>query len=435
MLGARSGSRSPRAALGVGAVPRLALGALAVPVVLVVLVVLGACGAARPEARPGARVEGPRERARLASPVSSSTPVGARAARAGEVEPAAPSSAPSPALAATPPGVLDAERERVDLPAGASLVHVTVEPGTLASLVVSGPRDALLGVTLVVPPALAHVTRRAPLLEDGLLPRTLSFVVPEGVTRISVLVDAKEPVTLARSASTLPDAPALDLALLERVRLGKAKPPAPRKVSEGQDLVGLPVPSSRAEGYFLEAPARYTFVRADVAALLLEAFRLTSKRFGRDPIGVGDATQWDGHRPASDLGKPRHISHEGGRDVDVALPASDHETSTVRRHCEGVVTDKGIQLCAPGTIRGVDTARLAFFVAVLVDLGWPPVEKVLTDEVYVREIMRELVALRGKRLISQAALDRLTDDSTLRASPWHTDHVHLRFVGPAGRAR
>jgi hypothetical protein len=199
-------------------------------------------------------------------------------------------------------------------------------------------------------------------------------------------------------------------------------------------LIGLPVPSGQDDGYLLQAPGRYQFLRVDVARALLAALRQTRRRFRRDPIAIADISQWDGRRPASDLGAPRHISHEGGRDVDLALPATEGWTSTVQAHCDGVFTGPDVWVCIPGTARGVDSLRLAYFLGLLLD--GPPagtVTRIFTDEVYIRDIRQAIRTLQERRWIRQAGVEGLLDDRVLRASAWHTDHVHVRFGGPAAQ--
>lgn len=201
-------------------------------------------------------------------------------------------------------------------------------------------------------------------------------------------------------------------------------------------LVGLPAPASRDDGYLLQSPARYQFLRADVAHALLATFKKVRVRFRRDPIAVADISQWDGLRPATDLGKPRHISHEGGRDVDLALPADDGNPSIVRAHCDGVLVEADAQGCAPGTVRGLDALRLAFLLGFLFDMDPPGrIERVFTDDAFIREIRRATQELKARRWIKDAGLEGLHNDDIMRASPWHTDHIHIRFSGPPATSR
>jgi hypothetical protein len=339
--------------------------------------------------------------------------------------------------------------------AGRSIVEVFVPASSFVSIGVFGSRHALLGFDVVdvvaapaeepAPPpegapaapipavvaapaeepalfqaALASLRARRPLDEDSLLPRFVSFRSPPLPCTVRILVDAAEPVDLQRVATAAVDVEPLP-------EKGHRYRPAP------SPTIGFPLPATRDEGYFLQSPARYQFARADVIASLLVAFRRTRARFRRDPIAIADISQWDGVRPATDLGMPRHISHEGGRDVDIALAASDELPSTVRAHCTGVLVEEGVQGCGPGTARGFDASRTAYFLGVLFETA-PPVEKIFIDDVYLREVRKAAEKLHQRRLLKDASFEGLSDDAIVRPSPWHTDHFHVRFAGPPGKA-
>jgi hypothetical protein len=286
--------------------------------------------------------------------------------------------------------------------------------------------DAFLGFDVVAPWSLGRLRAHGALDEDGILPRILSFRAPVDERPLTLVVDVSAPVELRRIAVDPSDPQ------------WQAEPligPAIRRKHRTWPLVGLPVPEGRDDGYLLQSPGRYQFLRLDIANLLLSALRQTRVRFRRDPIAISDISQWDGVRPASDLGRPRHISHEGGRDVDLALPADDGEPSTVRPHCAGVLIEADVQGCAPGTVRGFDALRLAYLLGLLMD--GPPdlkVERVFTDAVYVIEIRRAAETLRERRWIKPEGFDGLFDDNVVRASPWHTDHIHIRWNGLPGRS-
>src|SRR5678815_5909283 len=115
----------------------------------------------------------------------------------------------------------------------------------------------------------------------------------------------------------------------------------------------------------------------------------------------------------------------------MALPALDGP-SVVRTHCSGVLVESDVQGCAPGTAHGVDALRLAYLLGLLVESA-PGLERIFTDDVYVREIRRALEKLRERRWIHDAGYEALSDDALVRASPWHTDHIHLRFAGKGAR--
>jgi hypothetical protein len=196
----------------------------------------------------------------------------------------------------------------------------------------------------------------------------------------------------------------------------------------------MPAPRSRADGYMLQVPARYLFARIDVAIALRAAFAKTAARYRRDPIAISEITQWDGRRPRTDLDNPRHISHVGGGDCDLAFPAIDGIPSTQRDHCKGVLIDKDHWGCSPGTVTGIDFDRVAHFLGVLIDSAPGQIVKVFMDDAYRQEVVRVAPELKRAGFIKEDALAALSDEGVIRASPWHTDHFHVRFKGEHGRA-
>lgn len=316
---------------------------------------------------------------------------------------------------------------RLELAAGRWVVKVHVAPLQLVTIGLAGPRDALRDLEVVGDGALRRL--QAPALEDDRrLPAFVSFEAPADGATVTVVADVDARVELLRVQAEIPtSAPPHD-------KNGALLP-----------LVGLPMPIERRGGYVLQHPHRYQFVRADVAAALRAAFRQTRVRFGEHALAVGDASQWDGERPATDLGKPRHISHRGGRDVDVAIPIKSGGVARIERRCEGVMVEERELRCAPGTLKNVDGMRLAYLLGLLIDGPTPGgahvpdakrrpgpiavVETIFTDQIYIDEIRRALEVLRRKRWIHDEAYGALGEDGLLRPSPWHTDHVHIRFRG------
>jgi hypothetical protein len=308
----------------------------------------------------------------------------------------------------------------LSLSAGRSVIEIVPPPSAYVSVVVTGPREALLGLLFVGPGA--GVLRQSPLDEDGLLPRVVSFRTTAEPEALSAVVDVVDAVTVTMAWAT--DAEDVE--------------PTPKGLKDGtarpRPLIGFPAPPGPAVGYGLAVPGRYLFARIDVVKALEVAFEKTRKRFKSDPIYVGDASQWDGRRPKTDLGEPRHISHDGGCDVDLGLPAVDTFPSSLRDHCRGVLLEPDRYGCSPGTAKGVDFDRLAFFLGSLVDEAPSSIVKVFLDDVYRREVVRVVPKLYEKRFLKEAARTALGEEGILVASPWHTDHVHVRFTGEKGRA-
>jgi hypothetical protein len=305
--------------------------------------------------------------------------------------------------------------------AGRWVVFAEVEGPGFVTAGVAGPRDAL--VDFEVASRDAPRLRSGTIDDDRRLPAFVSFAAKKE-QRLILVVDATEPVRVVLSAA--------------EPRGASHEPPA---------LVGMPFPIEDRAGYSLQAPHRYQFVRADVATALRAAFKQTRVRFKRNAIAIGDISQWNGVRPATDLGRPRHISHEGGRDVDVALPALE-APSRVTARCNGVLVDNEVLKCAPGTVKRFDALRLAYFLGLLLDGPTPQgrfikdparrrgpiavVETIFTDQVYIDEVRRVLPELRDKRWIHDEAYSALAEEGLLRPSAWHVDHVHIRFAGAKG---
>ena len=335
----------------------------------------------------------------------------------------------TPAITApeAPPGSrlgleLDQSRQRVAAGRWALVVKVPGESYVTVGL--RGRQDALRRFE-IVPPRNLRRLRPEVYEEDGRLPVFVSFETPVGEHEVVVVVDVDAPAEIFRTSA----------------------PHASAK-SESPPLVGLPFPIESRAGYFLQYPHRYQFVRADVALALRQAYHQTRVRFGSGAFGIGDASQWNGIKPASDIGHPRHISHQGGRDIDIALPG-EKGLWTIDRRCEGVLVDRQVLKCSPGTVRNFDAKRLAYFLALLIDGPTPggryvanpkhrtgpvvEVEAIFTDQAYIEEVRRALDELRDRRWIHDEAYGALGEEGLLRPSSWHTDHVHVRFVGARGQ--
>ena len=316
---------------------------------------------------------------------------------------------------------LERNHPRVSLPEGRSVVTVEIPSGSFVSIAVLGAPEALLGFDLVGSPAACTARSASPLDEDGYLPHVVSFAPREASEEMVITVDVVDPVDVVLVFASSDD----------------AQPPDPKRIADGsvpcRPLVGFPTPCSIHDGYMLQVPSRYLFARVDVAMALIAAFDKTYRTFKRDPIALSDISQWDGRRPKTDRSLPRHISHVGGADVDIALPALDTFPSTTRDHCRGVLLDPEHFGCAPGTAKGVDLERLAFLLGTLIDESPTAVAKVFMDDVYRREVIRIAPELKKVGLIKDDAVAALSEDGIVVASPWHTDHVHVRFRGEPGR--
>lgn len=310
---------------------------------------------------------------------------------------------------------LGVDSARGYLLAGRNVVRAALPADAFVSIGVLGGPGSLLGLEAIGGEQADVVRTRGPTDEDGLLPRFVSLATGPEASSLELVVDVLDPVEIVLDWTTAAD----------------ELPPSPAGLKEGAELprrlVCLPYPSSDDDGYALGVPARYVFLRTDLVRSLRAAFHKTRKKFKSDPISVSEASQWNGRRPRADLGAIRHISHDGGLDVDLALPASDTFPSSIRDHCRGVRLEVDRFGCAPGTAKGVDFERLAYLLGCLADEG--KMTKVYLDDVYRREVIAKSRELFARKLMGDAGLLALGDDGLLTASPWHTDHVHVRFGG------
>jgi hypothetical protein len=332
---------------------------------------------------------------------------------------------------------LNDETNVVELAPGLSSVIVSAPAGAFVTLGVRGPQKALRRFEIVERSHL-DALRTGTKDDDGLLPTFVSFTTPnDRGLEVLLIVELAAAATLIRSVT---------------LRAPYVPPPKKEIIQARRrvhPLVGFPFPRDPADGYFMQAAPRYQFLRADIAQALWLALVQTRTRFRRNPIALGDASQWNGQRPAIDLDKPRHISHGEGRDIDIGLPTREDGPSLLERRCEGVLVGKQELVCAPGTVRGLDALRLAYLLGLLIDGPTPrgrhvpdvvrrkgpivEVETIFTDQAYIDEIRKAIEVLKQRRWIHDEAYGALGEDGLLRPSPWHVDHVHIRFAGKPGR--
>jgi hypothetical protein len=325
--------------------------------------------------------------------------------------------------------------DRLELPAGAAQVEVALPTDRYVTVGLLGPAEALLSWQVQGPGGQGDLQAHTALDDDGLLPVFVTVETGAEPSSLRLLVETDAPARLVRTAADPED---IEAPSRYDLKLGKAEP---------RPIIGLPLPLEPRAGYLLEAPSRYLFLRADIAAALRAALRQTRIRFRRNAISVGDGSQWDGLAPGTDRGKSQHIGHRYGTEVDIGLPSDDDSPSTIQRRCDGVLVERDELRCAPGTVRHVDAYRLAYFLGLLIDGPTPRgiympknrpgplalVKSILTDEAYVDEIRKAAERLRRRRWIHDEGYGALVEEGLLRPSPWHTDHVHIRFDGEPGR--
>jgi hypothetical protein len=85
-------------------------------------------------------------------------------------------------------------------------------------------------------------------------------------------------------------------------------------------------------------------------------------------------------------------------------------------------------------VKGVDFERVTHFLGVLIDASPGEVVKVFMDDAYRQEVIRVAPDLKRYGFFGSEALAALSDEGVIVASPWHTDHFHVRFRGEHGRS-
>jgi len=113
-------------------------------------------------------------------------------------------------------------------------------------------------------------------------------------------------------------------------------------------LLQLPLPNDVArDGYDIShAVYRYQFGRRDLLMFVREAGREMAAA-GNQPFQPEDLSQWDGETPGTDVGAPRHASHQRGKDVDISLYGTDGSAEW-RSFCTVDYTADG-RVCVAGS--------------------------------------------------------------------------------------
>jgi hypothetical protein len=194
-------------------------------------------------------------------------------------------------------------------------------------------------------------------------------------------------------------------------------------------LLQLPLPrgagsgSGSGDGYSLSgAIFRYQFGRRDLLQLLRSAGRRVVAQ-GRRPFQVADLSQWDGQTPGTDVGAPRHASHQRGKDVDLALYGAD-EQAVFRSFCTVRSVDGGRE-CTPGTrsplFEALYNARLlaAFYAGGRVTMDF-------LDRELIAAVRPAAQTAAQDGSVEPALLPLYSDGSHLQHWPNHDNHVHVR---------
>jgi hypothetical protein len=189
-------------------------------------------------------------------------------------------------------------------------------------------------------------------------------------------------------------------------------------------LLQLPLPNDVAQdGYKPSAGTvfRYQYGRRDLVMFIRHAGqRVTS--LGMLPFVPDDLSQWNGETPGTDVGAPRHASHQRGKDVDLSLYGIDG-LSTWRSYCTTTTTSSGRE-CLPGTLHDYDGTANAVVFGDFYATG--RVTMCFLD----RELHPATIAGANDAVLAgdlDASLVPLYSDGThLQHWPNHDNHIHVR---------
>jgi len=197
-------------------------------------------------------------------------------------------------------------------------------------------------------------------------------------------------------------------------------------------LLQLPLPNDPAhDGYATDGSTvfRYWFGRRDLVMFVRAAGR-TQATAGREPFVPQDLSQWDGATPGTDVGAPRHASHQRGKDVDLSVYGTDG-LAPWRSYCT-TTTISGGRECVAGSARGFDGQATAIAVSALFATGR------VTMSFLDRELIDQLVpgaeAAAAGGTLAPALVPLYGDGQHVQHWPNHDNHIHIR-VSEATAAR
>lgn len=196
-------------------------------------------------------------------------------------------------------------------------------------------------------------------------------------------------------------------------------------------LLQLPLPNDPArDGYDIsEAVCRYQFGRRDLVMFLREAGRRMFAA-GETPFRPADLSDWEGRTPGMDVGAPRHVSHQHGKDVDLSLYGTDG-LAPWRSYCVTQPVSGGRE-CTPGSVTLFDGYHNAQLIGVFF----------ASERVTTSFLDRELIAVLGfgaeravaDGVVPAALLPLYADGVHVQHWPNQDNHVHVRVSeSTAGR--
>lgn len=189
-------------------------------------------------------------------------------------------------------------------------------------------------------------------------------------------------------------------------------------------LLQLPLPNEVAtDGYRHTSSTvfRYQYGRRDLVMFLRHAGR-TMVGLGHSSFVPEDLSQWNGETPGTDVGAPRHASHQRGKDVDVSLYGADG-TSTWRSYCDAVATGDGRE-CAAGTEHDLDGVANAIFFGDFLATG--RVTMSFLDQELHPTFFAGADTAAAMGTLEPSLVPLFSDGVHVQHWPNHDNHIHIR---------
>jgi hypothetical protein len=199
----------------------------------------------------------------------------------------------------------------------------------------------------------------------------------------------------------------------------------PRCDNDCARLMQMPLPNDPAiDGYTTDDGTifRYWFGRRDIVMMVRYAARERA-RAGKRPFIPHDFSQWDGMTPGVDVGAPRHVSHQRGKDVDLTIYGLDG-IAPWRSYCTIRLTSDGQHECVPGSRKNFDGYETAREVASCFQSG--RVTMSFLDRELIPAVRTGATAAADAGLIPRDLLPLYSDGKHIQHWPNHDDHIHVR---------
>jgi hypothetical protein len=199
---------------------------------------------------------------------------------------------------------------------------------------------------------------------------------------------------------------------------------APVCESDCAHLLQLPLANDPLRDGYASRPStvfRYQYGRRDLVMFVRHAAQ-HMVALGMAPIIPEDFSQWDGETPGTDVGAPRHASHQRGKDVDLSLYGDDG-LSEWRSYCTTQPTDGGRE-CIPGTIDGLDGYANALFVGDFFATG--RVTMCFLDQELIPALIDGAETAASVGELDASLVPLYSDGTHLQHWPNHDNHVHVR---------